>query len=297
VYSWSEPATPMPSGYTAPLNTSSTAQTKTGEIGASSFRDADDPDYYMNPSGNSKILGMISSEAGPMENNHLTTKGYVDGLLGNMEQEVSLSNLVYVSGTNPVCPDGTITIMESWVRKADPCRGTDSNCGSYYTCTPPSTWQRPGDPVPSCTYYEGPYGNCAHAKKTCYADTIVEVICAKIGEPLYESRHTVEQCGFWNGEVVSDGTNNFCRFGSSTCPATWTQYENWSTTLPTTAPITMIGTSTYTGSHNWSNTPQESFFCYYGDWASCKKNECAVGYNYGCGGFDVYANMTQIGCY
>lgn len=134
-------------------------------------------------------------------------------------------------------------------------------------------------------------------KKTCYADTIVEVICAKIGEPLYESRHTVEQCGFWNGEVVSDGTNNFCRFGSSACPATWTQYENWSTTLPTTAPITMIGTSTYTGSHNWSNTPQESFFCYYGDWASCKKNECAVGYNYGCGGFDVYANMTQIGCY
>ncbi|MGI6341154.1 MAG: hypothetical protein ACOX0B_03025 [Minisyncoccales bacterium] len=31
-YSWSEPTTNMPSGYTAPLNTSSIAQTKTGEI-------------------------------------------------------------------------------------------------------------------------------------------------------------------------------------------------------------------------------------------------------------------------
>ena len=50
----------MPSGYTAPLNTSSIAQTKTGEIGASMFRDADNGKYYINPSGNSVISGTIS---------------------------------------------------------------------------------------------------------------------------------------------------------------------------------------------------------------------------------------------
>ena len=37
VYSWTEPTTPMPSGYTAPLNTSATAQNKVGELGAASF--------------------------------------------------------------------------------------------------------------------------------------------------------------------------------------------------------------------------------------------------------------------
>jgi len=55
VYSWVEPTTTMPSSYTAPINTSGTAQTKTGEFGASSFIDADNPSYYLNPSGNSVV--------------------------------------------------------------------------------------------------------------------------------------------------------------------------------------------------------------------------------------------------
>ncbi|HOI60262.1 MAG TPA: hypothetical protein PKU93_02965 [Candidatus Pacearchaeota archaeon] len=44
VYSapWTEPTT-MPSSYNPPINTSSTAQTKLGEIGATVFRDANDP--------------------------------------------------------------------------------------------------------------------------------------------------------------------------------------------------------------------------------------------------------------
>jgi len=85
VYSWSEPATSMPSGYTAPLNTSSTAQTKTGEIGASSFRDADDGNYYINPSGDSIISGKITTDYNVQESDSsgiIPTKGYVESLVG-----------------------------------------------------------------------------------------------------------------------------------------------------------------------------------------------------------------------
>ena len=76
-YSWTEPTTPMPSGYTAPLNTSATAQNKVGELGAASFVDADDSNYYINPSGNSVVSGTITA-ANPTEDSHIATKGYVD---------------------------------------------------------------------------------------------------------------------------------------------------------------------------------------------------------------------------
>ncbi|MDD4068404.1 MAG: hypothetical protein PHV65_05960 [Bacteroidales bacterium] len=261
MYSWSEPVTSMPSGYTAPLNTSSTAQTKTGELGASSFRDADDSNYYINPSGNSVVAGTITA-ANPVENNHVSTKGYVDGLLGNVEQEVSLSNLVYIADKqNPSCLEAdSIMIMKH--------------------CVSTNTW--------------------VSSNVSCDSDA---VICVQIEQPLFDKHHTEEQCRIWGGEtVIVEEDVKICKMNSASCPGGWTQYKNWSTTLPTTAPMTIVrvepsGTSTYTGSHNWSNTPQESFFCFYGDWAYCKRNECAIGYNYGCGGFNVYANMTQIGCY
>jgi hypothetical protein len=84
-YSWTEPVANMPSEYTAPLNTSSTAQTKTGEIGASMFRDADNSNYYINPSGNSVVSGTISG-GNPIGNNNFATKSYVDSLLAGVEQ-------------------------------------------------------------------------------------------------------------------------------------------------------------------------------------------------------------------
>jgi len=77
VYSWTEPTTTMPSTYTTPLNTSGTAQFKTGELGASSFSDTDNPDYYLNPSGNSVVSGTITVDR-PIEADNVATKGYVD---------------------------------------------------------------------------------------------------------------------------------------------------------------------------------------------------------------------------
>ena len=64
VFGWSEPTTTMPGSYSIPINTSATAQTKAGEIGASSFIDADDPSYYINPSGITKLSGLITAGSG-----------------------------------------------------------------------------------------------------------------------------------------------------------------------------------------------------------------------------------------
>ena len=47
----------MPSGYTAPLNTSSTAQTKIGAITVPMVYDYNNTSYYIDPSGNSKLGG------------------------------------------------------------------------------------------------------------------------------------------------------------------------------------------------------------------------------------------------
>ncbi|MDD2909484.1 MAG: hypothetical protein PHU74_00985 [Candidatus Pacebacteria bacterium] len=106
----------MPSGYTAPLNTSSTAQTKTGEIGASMFRDADNSNYYINPSGNSVVSGTISV-ADPTENNHVATKVYVDGLIEGVVPEItSFCNVTYILGDESVaCPPNSIEIMRNYV--------------------------------------------------------------------------------------------------------------------------------------------------------------------------------------
>lgn len=53
-YSFTEPTT-MPSGYTVPLNTSSTAQTKTGALTVPIIYDQNDTNYYVDPSGLTKL--------------------------------------------------------------------------------------------------------------------------------------------------------------------------------------------------------------------------------------------------
>lgn len=77
VYSWTEPTTIMPNAYTTPLNTSSNAQVKVGDLGASSFIDADNSNYYINPSGDSVVSGTITIDR-PINTNNAATKGYVD---------------------------------------------------------------------------------------------------------------------------------------------------------------------------------------------------------------------------
>ena len=140
VFSWSEPTAPMPSGYTALINTSSTAQTKTGEIGASMFRDADNSNYYINPSGNSVVSGTISG-GNPIGNNNFATKSYVDSLLAGVEQEVSSSNMIYIAGsTNPPCPDNAIEISRPSVDSVICARLDELLYGNEHTAAQCRLW-------------------------------------------------------------------------------------------------------------------------------------------------------------
>ena len=288
VYSWTEP-TSMPSSYSAPINTGTDRQYKFGEIGATRFLDTDG-DYYINPSGDSVVSGRISM-ADPLGNDHGATKGYVDDLFGNIieQEEVSISNLIYVGGVNPVCPTNSILLLKRWHPKTCTA-GDNQTCPTRIrSCTTADGW---GETAPFCYY-------CI-TNDTCDADTWDGVICAKGGTPLHGGNHTEEQCESWNGEVVTlENGARICKFNSGTCPNGWNQYENWSTTIPATAPIESIEwqtwiTPVYTGSHNWGNVEQENFYCHY---LNSQKTTCYKGYNNSYGGLDVYATITQIGCY
>ena len=221
VYSWNEPTTNMPSGYTAPLNTSSIAQTKTGEIGASMFRDADNPNYYINPSGNSVVSGKIimenSTSSGDIPTT-IATKGYVDTEIARVESLVN---------------------------------------GSL---------------------------------------------------PLVYNMHTREACTTAGGTVVdSDVSLPMCRFNAAACPANWTQYKNFSTTLQETfsryeSYKNCTASCTVSG-HAWGNVAQECCWlrtcwqrspgCY-----SCNYcDDCWTWWDSSCVQTKHTAKITQIGCY
>ena len=233
--------------------------------------------------------------ADPLKNEDGATKGYVDDLFGNIvETEASLSNLFYKTGVNPDCGDG-IMLMRSWE-----ARTCGVNQGYQTACTTETDWVKM-DEVPSCGYYYCS-GGCANA--TCVANTWHQVICVEAEEPLHMSYHTAKQCEAWGGEVIPVGADNkkICRFNSGTCPSSWTQYENWSTTVPSPSafyddPIERI--SYYTGSHNWSNTPVESFRCKKCVGLASWKGYFFCGTTDNCGGnwYYSYATITQIGCY
>jgi len=262
VYSWTEPTT-MPSSYNPPINTSSIAQTKIGEIGASMFRDADNSSYYINPSGNSIIAGKIVTDNPTTAEdipNSIATKGYVDGLFsgGDDGGQMVVSNLLYITGTtNPECPDDTLMLMKSWNSKtcSDP---TYTTCGS---CTTSEEWLRPDIPNPTCVYKGGyHYGVCAY-DYICQAETWKEAICARVEDPLHGEKHTESQCTALGGTVVVvEDDVKICKFPVTTqcfkqlnvspegpcemrtwevnrtrtavyeCPAGWTKYKNFVTT-------------------------------------------------------------------
>lgn len=88
---------------------------------------------------------------------------------------------------------------------------------------------------------------------------------------LVNGIHTNIQCSAAGGTVVDDGTGNkMCRFATASCPATWTKYNNWSTTSvnSNTYYNETCGTSCgkqlatcSSGSHIWSNKSPESLSC------------------------------------
>lgn len=58
---WQEPGQEAPEGnVNTPINTGSLPQSKTGRISATEFYDTNDPNYYLNPNGDSKLSGNLN---------------------------------------------------------------------------------------------------------------------------------------------------------------------------------------------------------------------------------------------
>ncbi len=144
-----------------------------------------------------------------------------------------------------------------------------------------------------------------------YVDELIAEVRAIVtgAQPLVNGAHTQQECINAGGEVVdSDVTFKQCRFNASACPSGWTQYKNWSTTIPVcTAGCYCYGGGCCTpaqywadihisggcnGSHSWSNTQPEDGGtygtygtppggCIYPDCCRCKAT----------------SQIIQIGCY
>ncbi|MDD4358898.1 MAG: hypothetical protein PHY30_03740, partial [Candidatus Pacebacteria bacterium] len=299
----------MPSQYNTPINTSENPQTKKGDLtftmmyGFSTCNE-NNPDcsYYINPSGDSVVSGTISA-ANPTGNEHVATKGYVDGLFGNVEKVVSSSNLVYVTGINPPCPEDSVEIMRHYLSKT--CGWDSLGCSpSLSSCqTVDDIWVTEGH-IPSCTYRTTP-DICANLyTATCIASDSDAVICAKTGTPLFNNYHTEEQCRIWNGEPVTvEDSVRICKFSSAICPGGWNQYKSWSTTVPGQSPFPISssepGNSSfyYTGSHDWSNADIESSYCNRCIGLTNNNEFCGTNDNCSNRRYYYYASVTEIGCY
>jgi len=171
VYSWSEPEGTMPDGYQIPINTSATAQTKSGDFSATSFVDANDSNYYINPSGNSIVSGKIvmeDSTASADIPTTVATKGYVDTEIARVESTVNGSlPLVYNMHTREACEAAEGEVVDSDV-SLPMCKFISSTCPENWTqyknfsvTTPRSCTVDPRFPFDCdfgcnpCAYYPG----------------------------------------------------------------------------------------------------------------------------------------------
>jgi len=133
VYSWSEPVTEMPGSYSIPLNTSGTAQTKTGELTVPIIYDSEgNGNYYLNPSGNSIVFGTITAER-PTGANNVATKGYVDEKVSAVEAIITGAQpLVNGAHSQDECTSANGEIVDSDV-SYKMCRFTAINCPVGWT--------------------------------------------------------------------------------------------------------------------------------------------------------------------
>lgn len=208
---------------------------------------------------------------------------------------------MYISGTNPFCSEGSVEIIRHYLSKT--CGYDSLSCRPGLTScqTAGDVWVTKGH-IPSCTY-RTTNNICADAYyATCVASDSDAVICAKVGVPLFGSYHTEEQCNIWGQPVIVEKDVKICKINSASCPGGWTQYKNWSTTVPGQSPFPISASAPsgpyyYTGSHAWSNTGIESLYCNrcIGTTSNnefCGTNDYCSNYRY-----YYYASVTEIGCH
>ena len=128
-------------------------------------------------------------------NGNILTSGDGDVCNGQGKCLSSIFQTNVIVGNNPTCPSGQSMVMKAYN-------------GTWYTSenTAITTW----------------------TKVTCGA-----LLSADGTSLLVNSNHTSKNCTDNLGTVVEDSSGNkMCRFNLATCPSLWTQFENWSTTIP-----------------------------------------------------------------
>jgi hypothetical protein len=287
-YSWNEPTTNMPSGYTAPLNTSSTAQTKIGAITVPMVYDYNNTSYYIDPSGNSLFAGKIG----------IGTTAPVYNL--DVNGTIRARDFSAAGGKNLIIGDDTyLTDIDQanmlgiyGMQNTDRAGVKFGSSGNYVfginnrigvgTTNPQAPLDVNGNIITSRP------SDTNHAATKGYVDEQIAAVRAIISgaQPLVNGVHTQDECKNAGGEVVdSDVTFKLCRFNGSSCPSGWTSYKSFTTTQSMTGGDGDCTICT-TGYHNWGNSGTET--CTYQTgcpWVTCS-----------CTG-TLYAKIIQIGCY
>jgi hypothetical protein len=115
-YSFTEPTT-MPSSYNPPINTGSTTQSKAGEIGASLFRDYNNPNYYVDPSGLTKLSKTyFKGGGGDVNQDGVADSTDVMIILQYLAGNIKLGDALFTTETRAeadVNGDGSIDVLDA----------------------------------------------------------------------------------------------------------------------------------------------------------------------------------------
>ena len=191
VFSWSEPEYDMPSNYLTPLNTSEDGQVKYGELAVVILRDADNLNYYLNPSTDSNLNQLHINNIQAVDNICLDS----GVCLSQIEEYINNQLLVYGAHTLGDCTSAGGTLIDDPDSSMQFCKFIGAACPSSwtqyknYSTTTQHTCQlqwrtcpySAGSLVscsPSCTTSSHSWGNVS--LETCgYAG-----LCSNSGSPL-----------------------------------------------------------------------------------------------------------------
>ena len=129
VFSWSEPEYDMPSNYLTPLNTSEDGQVKYGELAVVILRDADNLNYYLNPSTDSNLNQLHINNIQAVDNICLDS----GVCLSQIEEYINNQLLVYGAHTLGDCTSAGGTLIDDPDSSMQFCKFTASTCPSSWT--------------------------------------------------------------------------------------------------------------------------------------------------------------------